>query len=98
MRPLPSGKVFISNTIIEMGLGAFIAAALLATYYPTRQLALLLYKPSMALCILTMLIGQLTFQANNKILEITGGVTIRISKIIAGIFLASASYLAFTLE
>lgn len=95
---IPSGKKYESNTFIEMGLGVLMAILLLAISSPTQQLALHLYKPSMALCILTMLIGQLIFQVDNKILEAIGGGIIRISKIIGGFFLALASYLALTLK
>ena len=98
MRPIPSGKEFRSNTILEVGLGATIAGSYFIAFYPIRLHALILYKPSMALCIAVMLIGQLVLQADNKYLEKIGGILIRISKIIGGVFLASAVYLALTSE
>lgn len=98
MRTTSSGKQFRSNTNLEMGLGVTMAGLYLLTGYFLRLHALILYKPSMALCISTLLTGQLILQANNKDLEAIAGNLNRISKVTGGVFLTLPIFLALTVE
>ncbi|PTQ68425.1 hypothetical protein C8K61_11152 [Pseudomonas sp. GV071] len=65
---------------------------------PNRHIATLTYKPLMVACILNMLIGQMLFQANNRFIELLGGILIRSSKVFGAAFITLTIYLMSTIQ